>query len=568
MRRLISVVEDPLIPVIREDNSRALLSLRDVFTESRRIRCFAAIDPAAEVVLIRLCSTVLARAITADTDARGEERQQREALNRAWSDPDTSISDVQEYLGRWSHRMNLNDPNRPFLQHPDLVLEPEKENLDYLRVRILDYGYSPDSVDTSVAFQAMIRQLHYDPGAIHHIPASVVARRVEAGISAEKAKNSSIKMGPGLTAQAFVLSGKNLYQTLLSNVTTAMVGDPDDRPLWELADAEYPDEYGQNGAGVNGPNSFNFGPYRAMKLTFSEDGTRVRAFACVGGVAETKELIPELVVSHDPYSARYVTTNKKGEITKVVPRNSNPAGILDVRAALDTAVLKDGRVPEPAPVFSSLLSLDVAGTGILSELSVVVVSTVNRLGSKVVDLAREAVRFDLRVAEDSHHDVRDVVLDAFSDLNSAVSLYRTFLWELHLSRFPGRRNNTRSAPEIAFRHAFTDALRGWLAGIDADTPADAAADQWQKISTRLLDEHSRALLTSLPDEVLAVKQAVNTDTGERRLISAPAAQQKLVNFYSNRHRSTEPAEATETSALWDADDPDDGFADDNEEETP
>lgn len=551
---LVSVVDDPLIPVIRDDNQRALLSLRNVFTESETLRGFAPIDAATEVVLLRLCATVLARALTVGEDAEGDEYRQREILNHAWNTPPAQIvAKVHDYLGHWSHRMILNDPTRPFLQHPDL--EVKNKNLVYLRVRILERSYSPETLETHKAFQAMIRQLHFDPGGVH---ATV----------GDSSAQESLKMCPGLTAQSFFLMGKNLFQTVLANVNTAMVGDPDDKPLWELDDADCPNVRGQGGAGVIGPNGFNFSAHRSMKLTFSDDATQVIAFACVGDPAKKKTYNPDLAVKYDPYCARATTLNRHGEESEITPRNSNPSGILDVLAALDTHKLNDGTIPRPAPVFASLLSLEVGKTSVLKDLAVVVVSTKNKMGSKVLDVVRETIKFDLRVSDESHIDVREVVLAAFSDMRRAVSLYRGFLWEIHLGRCPSRKVSSRSAPEVAFSHAISTVLREWLASLDADTPASEAAALWEAKSTRFLEEHSRLFLLSLPDEAMAIKQATHTETSAKHNISAPSARLKLISKYRNEFLTNvsepeDPSEGTQWDEL-----PNDEFVDDDEEEQP
>ncbi|MCP9841741.1 type I-E CRISPR-associated protein Cse1/CasA [Synechococcus sp. J7-Johnson] len=110
-----SLLSEHWLPLLAADGSPQLASLRDALLSPDCWRGVAAVNPTEHLAIYRLLLAICHRAI-----GPGDAEDRSDLLDAWPSDR------IDAYLTEWSSRFDLLDPERPFLQLPDLVTARKK----------------------------------------------------------------------------------------------------------------------------------------------------------------------------------------------------------------------------------------------------------------------------------------------------------------------------------------------------------------------------------------------------------------------------------------------------------
>lgn len=224
-----SLVEEPWIPTARSSGVIDR-SIRQVFAEAHEIDRLAALPPTVNVAILRqvLLPIVL--------DALGPPRSRIELAQRL-GEGRFDLSDIDQYLDRFSQRFDLFDPEMPFGQVAGLSTPKGEVKRIGLLIPAEASGnnvplFSPRSEASELALSPagaarwLVHGHCYDTAAI------------KSGAAGDpQAKNGKTTGNPTGSVGRFgavIPIGRNLYETLILNMPIRAEGtDPDDRPWWD-----------------------------------------------------------------------------------------------------------------------------------------------------------------------------------------------------------------------------------------------------------------------------------------------------------------------------------------------
>ncbi|HKZ85385.1 MAG TPA: type I-E CRISPR-associated protein Cse1/CasA [Anaerolineae bacterium] len=227
MSDLFNLIHEAWIPCIRRNGASAELSLRQTLAEAHALRELYAETPPVTAALHRLLLAVMHRVF-------GPKR--RADWQRLWEAGHFDMGRLDAYLGKWRHRFNLFDSERPFYQSRykgaseksvvSLVLEMASGN----NATLFDHHTETASatLTPAQAARAVLTSQAFGFGGLSGMP--------------EKFTDA-----PGAKGILFFAQGDSLFETLMLNLIRYpqeggdMPSGPDDQPAWEMNDPFKPD---------------------------------------------------------------------------------------------------------------------------------------------------------------------------------------------------------------------------------------------------------------------------------------------------------------------------------------
>jgi CRISPR system Cascade subunit CasA len=222
--RRFDLLVEPWIPVLTPDGAETELGLTEVLVQAHEIRDLSAASPLVGVAVCRLLLAVLHR-VFGPADEREWERLWRQRR----FDPER----LRPYFRAHAERFDLFHPQRPFYQTPGL---PERLAGSVRRL----------AAEEAAGHQATLFDHHCD-GDESAVPAARAARWLVAhqsyclsGSVSNGTRLQGVPAGPLAHLAVFLLTGDNLFETLMLNLTPY---DPaqhvplpcprEDLPAWE-----------------------------------------------------------------------------------------------------------------------------------------------------------------------------------------------------------------------------------------------------------------------------------------------------------------------------------------------
>lgn len=228
MQPSFNLIDQPWIPVIRQDGSASELGLRDLLLEARAIREIGGESPLVIASIYRLLLALLHRIHNGPADSR--------AWHRLWQEGWDAAA-IVDYLERWHERFDLFHPEQPFYQMADPRMEPRS---------VTAMIHEAASGNNATLFDH-----HVDDLPISLTPAEAARRLlavVNYGLSGPC--NPQMKLyftgGPCVDGILFLALGDTLHETLTLNLLPyptdeAMPHTAQDRPVWEADDPLLPE---------------------------------------------------------------------------------------------------------------------------------------------------------------------------------------------------------------------------------------------------------------------------------------------------------------------------------------
>lgn len=228
-----SLLDEPWVRVRTLTGDVQEVSLVQVFEQAHQLRGLAGEIPTQDMAVLRVLEAVLLGATRA-TDPRSDD----ETLDHweAWWRPGRfQVDVVTGYLERHRARFNLLDGSAPFMQVAGLhtasgnasglikLIADVPDGHQYFTTRA---GRQIESLTFAEATRWLIHCHAFDPAGIK--TGAVGDDRVKGG--------KGYSMGyPAWVGNlgVIVVSGANLFETLMLNLPLSMVSDLDDRPVWE-----------------------------------------------------------------------------------------------------------------------------------------------------------------------------------------------------------------------------------------------------------------------------------------------------------------------------------------------
>jgi CRISPR system Cascade subunit CasA len=227
MSDLFNLIDEAWIPCIRRDGMSAVLSLRQTLAEAHELRELYAETPPVTAALHRLLLAILHRVF-------GPKR--RTEWQRLWESGRFDTSQLDAYLGKWHHRFNLFDLERPFYQSR---YKGANEKSVVSLVLEMASGNNPTLFD------------HHTEGASTTLTPAQAACAVLAsqvfGFCGLSGMPEKFTDAPGAKGILFFAQGNSPFETLMLNLIRYPEGEgdmpsgPDDRPAWEMSDPFKPD---------------------------------------------------------------------------------------------------------------------------------------------------------------------------------------------------------------------------------------------------------------------------------------------------------------------------------------
>ncbi|WP_278591427.1 type I-E CRISPR-associated protein Cse1/CasA [Olsenella uli] len=170
-----NLIDEPWIRVRDDAGAVREVSLLELFSQAPRFRCLANDLPTQDFAILRVLLAILQRAISPMLDDLDEDVEPAEVWGRLWESPELPMKDIEAYLAKWHDRFDLFDPERPFMQVPDLrtskdELSPVSKIIadvpDGDRLFSLRSGYNLDKLSFAEAARWLIHVQAFDTAGI------------------------------------------------------------------------------------------------------------------------------------------------------------------------------------------------------------------------------------------------------------------------------------------------------------------------------------------------------------------------------------------------------------------
>lgn len=497
---LFSLLDQPWVPALYIDGRTRMVSLRQLFVDSERIKSIVGDLPTQTFALLRLALAVLHRAVDGPPDEK--------TWRALWRRPGLPLSDIDTYLDAFRERFDLNHPATPFYQVATLhTAKGEVGGLERLvadvpnGVPYLTFRTGPGLTRLSYAEAArwVVHCQAYDASGIKS--GAVGDPRVKGG------KGYPIGTGWVGGIGGIHLEGRDLRETLLLNLipldSPYLEQDPErDKPVWERPPH-----------GPTEESASERGPYGVLSL-YTWQSRRIRLFGDDQGVTgvliangdrlgwENRHLI-------EPMTAWRRSRNKEKELKLpqvYLPQQHDPAralwrGLSAVLPATPTRTGSDGP-DRVVPALSQWLARLRNAGEISADFRVTTraVGVVYRNQQSVVDeIYHDALTMSVEAFADTS-ELRSVIVDSAAGADAAVGALRSLA--VNLCRAAGGSGKDAKDPpagagsraaETGYA-ALDRAFRAWLAGLGPDTDATEARTSWQRTAYTVVSRLGNDLL--------------------------------------------------------------------------
>lgn len=232
-----NVVAEPWIPCLMRSGHTEELSLREALGHAPEIQEVVDASPLVTAALHRLLIAILHRCFGPKSD---------DEWSKLWRRGSFDMTIADDYLGKWEHRFQLFDRDRPFFQTPGLSHEAASSVAKLAHElsaghNSLLFDHSLDDAPSPVAPAVAARYLV----ALH---AFAVGGLVSFQKGEEKHRSANAAL---LTKGAvLILTGRNLFETLLLNMVNVdgeasapfEFNPKDDAPAWEQGQVVVPED--------------------------------------------------------------------------------------------------------------------------------------------------------------------------------------------------------------------------------------------------------------------------------------------------------------------------------------
>lgn len=221
-----SLIDSQWIPCQYLDGSISSLGLHEILSTSHKIKTITSSFSMEKVALIRLFLAILHRTFGPPTPKEWLELWQKKHFNE---------NGLEKYFQDWQDRFNLFDKTHPFFQTKNITTETRSFN-----------GYSFHLAVFHIASgnNATLFDHHTSNDELVFSPAE--AARLIVTAQSFSFGFRSFKDGPSARGINFIITGENLFETLMLNFIQYNDEHPfkvlgDDLPAWERDDAFTPE---------------------------------------------------------------------------------------------------------------------------------------------------------------------------------------------------------------------------------------------------------------------------------------------------------------------------------------
>ena len=481
------LIDQPWIPVQRDDSSTAEVSLLQLFSEAGGITRLSGDVPTQEFAILRLLLAVLHRSV-------GGPASDHE-WRRLWRREDLPVGDIAAYLDRFRGRFDLLHPETPFYQVHDLepagnantsltgFLADMPVGNPYFRMREPE---TTDRIGFAEAARWLIHCQAFDASGIKS--GARGDDRVKGG--------KGYPVGPGCCGRygGLYATGDDLRETLLLNLIAAgneyLTFSDEDSPVWERPpqtagieqrpdhDAEWPS------GRPRGPLDLYTWQSRRVRLHYDRDGV-TGALVCQGDKMPGANM--HLT---EPFTAwrRSPAQEKKLKVPLLyLPKSHDPRRSLwrGLASLLPDAAGAPGSgsdlyVPGVLQWIGRLSQRDLIPADRTVRIRAVGAHYVNN-EAIIEDLIDDSLTVAAAVFDRDRPDLAACIRDAVSDAEAAVRALTAFAAEL--TRAAGGRDSVDSARAKAADAAYSELdgrFRTWLSRLNTDTDLVKARTAWQK----------------------------------------------------------------------------------------
>ena len=229
-----NLVDELWIPCLDQTGAPVELSLRGVLTRAHQLRAIAGDSPPVTVALHRLLLTILHRVFGPKDE---------DAWVALWEARRWDAQAIDDYLGRWRHRFDLFDTERPFYQVANLQMESNwvsvRRLVHHLGAINPLFEHSDDNEETTFSPAFAARAVITAQGFSLCGTSGAFYPRKQ---STDKKVQAMFADGINARAINFIISGDSLFETLMLNLVRypdqqVMTSFQDDAPIWEREDS-------------------------------------------------------------------------------------------------------------------------------------------------------------------------------------------------------------------------------------------------------------------------------------------------------------------------------------------
>lgn len=229
MKPKFNLLEETWIPCVNLEGQPVECSLSEVLLKAHQLREIAASSPLVTVAVYRLLLALLHRIF-------GPESMQ--AWQELWREEQWDETALQAYFQDWHQRFDLFDETYPFYQAADERVEMKSATSLVLEI--------------ASGNMATLFDHHTDKAGVELSPAEAALALLaiqSCGLAGLSGVKQNFTDGPCARGINFILTGKNLFETLALNLmlynedspTQNLCWNPDDRPVWEMDNPFEPD---------------------------------------------------------------------------------------------------------------------------------------------------------------------------------------------------------------------------------------------------------------------------------------------------------------------------------------
>ncbi|AKK11723.1 type I-E CRISPR-associated protein Cse1/CasA [Corynebacterium uterequi] len=528
-----SLIDEPWIMVVTTEGERKMASLCQLFSGEIRAAYLQGDSAPQNYAVLRLLLAIFWRAHSPEAKvqagrtfsyARWFEKTRRTLSEKACDEI------ALEYLERYRDRFDLLDTETPFMQVADLntakgevkgieTIVPEIQQ-DYFTMRA---GSTKGSLSIPEAARWLVYVQAFDYSGIKS--GAVGDRRVKGG------KGYPIGVGWSGMTGGTVVTGENLFETLIFNTTPMCLGSLDDRPVWERSpDGPGPRETVGEKSEPQGPADLATWQSRRVRLVPERD-------KIVAVVLSNGDKIPEAGanVFGDPMTPYRFSSNKSKKNHDVYyPRPYDP--LRTMWRSLEALVVAEGdegfsareKAPKRPATLTNLAALADEVDGIPELLNIELVSVeYGSQSSSVANIFSASVGMPVVLLLQNSRYLRRTVREITGSTSECA---------IFLGQYAGQ-ILAAAGGDYAFRPVVTDELLAeleepflqWLTKL-AELPTSECLDQnpkirnarasWEATVRSAVEERARILLRGAGPKALSGRMVINGEGARPGIVSA------------------------------------------------